>query len=193
MYQARLPLMKERVLAALLLFAFAIAMVTMTTFAWTTLSVAPEVSGATTTITANGNLEIALAGAYDEIVDADGNIIGYQPKPPSEAAAGDSLLAITQRNQTWGNLINLSDPSYGLDEVILRPATLNTGSLAKKPFVSATYGPDGRVEIDNNSNFKYTRYELLENGKWGFVQSDIPGVKAVSSVAISSFFKISSS
>ena len=184
MYQAQLPYLKERVLAALLLFAFAIAMVTMTTFAWNTLSVAPEVSGAKTTLTANGNLEIALAGAYTEIVDANGNIIGYQPKPPSEAAVGDSLLAITQRNQTWGNLINLSDPSYGLDEIILRPATLNKGSLAKKPFVSAKYGPDGRVEIDNNSNFKYTKYQILQGDIWGFGQSDIPGVKAVSSVKI---------
>ncbi|MBR5188268.1 MAG: hypothetical protein IKW18_07345, partial [Clostridia bacterium] len=64
MYQAQLPFAKEKVIASLLIFAFSIAMITMTAFAWTTLSVAPEVSGATTTITSNGNLEIALAGNY---------------------------------------------------------------------------------------------------------------------------------
>jgi len=196
MYQAQLPYMKERVLAALLLFAFAIAMVTMTTFAWNTLSVAPEVSGATTTLTANGNLEIALAGNYEIIyeTDEDGNfILDAQGEkvikeivalPPAESAAGDSLLGIQNRNQTWGNLINLSDPSYGLDQVILRPTTLNTDSLAKKPFVSAKYGPDGRLEHDKNADFKYTRYQELANGVWGFGQSDLPGVKAVSSVKV---------
>ena len=156
MYQSQLPFAKERVIASLLIFAFSIAMVTMTAFAWTTLSVSPEVSGATTTITANGNLEIALAGSYETIyetkqvqkkdendqpmVDDDGNPImetvfvldsnGNQivkeikAVPPSASAVGDSLLSIQQRNQTWGNLINLSDPSYGLDQIILRPATL---------------------------------------------------------------------
>lgn len=196
MYQAQLPFLKERVLAALLLFAFAIAMVTMTTFAWNTLSVSPEVSGATTTITSNGNLEIALAGQHEiiyekdedgnDITDADGNKIVKEiiAIPPGSSAIGDSMLSIQARNQTWGNLINLSDPSYGLDQIILRPTTLNTGSLAKKPFVSATYGPDGRVENDKNSNFGYTKYlEIGEGtGIYGFLKSDVPGVKAVSSI-----------
>ena len=194
MYQAQLPHVKERVFASLLIFAFSIAMVTMTAFAWTTLSVAPEVSGATTTITANGNLEIALAGSYEiiyetddegnNVLDGDGNPIVKEIKaiPPGESAVGDSLLSIQQRNQTWGNLINLSDPSYGLDQIILRPTTLNTGSLSKKPFVSATYGPDGRVENDKNSDFGYTQYMEIANGKYGFLKSDIPGVKAVSSI-----------
>ena len=210
MYQAQLPFAKEKVIASLLIFAFSIAMITMTAFAWTTLSVAPEVSGATTTITANGNLEIALAGLYEPIyetkevqktdennnpmVDDDGNPImetvyvldskGNKivkeiiPLPPSDSAVGDSVLSIQQRNTTWGNLINLSDPSYGLDEIILRPAKLNTGSLAKNPFVSAQYGEDGRVE-DTTANFKYTIYDsALEQ----FVQSEVPGVRAVSSV-----------
>lgn len=211
MYQAQLPFAKEKVIASLLIFAFSIAMVAMTTFAWTTLSVSPEVSGATTVITANGNLEIALAGSYETIYettqkkDADGNLVfdekgdpvmeivhdkqgnpiikEIKAVPPSASAVGDSLLSIQQRNQTWGNLINLSDPSYGLDQIILRPATLNSGvSLAKKPFVSATYGPDGRVESTTNSEFAYTRYLEIANGKYGFLQSDLPGVKAVSTV-----------
>ena len=240
MYQAQLPFAKEKVIASLLIFAFSIAMITMTAFAWTTLSVAPEVSGATTTITSNGNLEIALAGNYDiqyakdsngklipqkeggqqvlntdsttnqkqemdgntPVVDAEGNpvylvqdennnwIYKYKyiveaivPTPPNSSAVGDSLLSIQDRNKTWGNLINLSDPSYGLDQIILRPATLNTGvSLAKKPFVSATYGPDGRVESTTNSEFAYTQYLEIANGQYGFVQSDLPGVKAVSTV-----------
>lgn len=215
MYQSQLPFAKERVIAALLIFAFSIAMVTMTAFAWTTLSVSPEVSGATTTITANGNLEIALAGSYETIyetkevqkkdendqpmfddngnpimetvfvLDSNGKQIVKEIKavPPSASAVGDALLSIQDRNQTWGNLINLSDPSYGLDQIILRPATLNTsGSLAKKPFVSAKYGPDGRVDHTNNSEFAYTRYQEIANGVYGFLKSDVPGVKAVSSV-----------
>ena len=180
-YKAMLPRARERVIAALMIFMLAIAMMAVSTFSWITLSVAPEVSGATTTIAANGNLEIALAhdillDENDEpIRDANGNVVAIVP---SESAVGDSNLPITQKNLTWGNIVNLSDASYGLENITLRPATLNTSSLLSQPLYSATYGVDGRVKT-LISDYRYVQYDT-KTGK--FVQSDYKGIKAISSV-----------
>ena len=58
-YRAQLPRIRERIIASLVLFAFSVIMMTMSAFAWTTLSISPEVSGVTTTIAA---MIIAIAG-----------------------------------------------------------------------------------------------------------------------------------
>ena len=52
---------KKRLYAAISLLLVAILLVTATTFAWMSLSTAPQITGASTMIGANGNLEIALA------------------------------------------------------------------------------------------------------------------------------------
>lgn len=185
-YKAMLPRARERVIAALMIFVFSIAMLTVSTFSWITLSVAPEVSGATTTIAANGNLEIALAKNIllddkgEPVRDEDGNVIAI---PPSASAIGDSLLSITQKNLTWGNIVNLSDASYGLENITLRPATLNTSSLLSQPLYSATYGVDGRIKT-LISNFEYTKWD---NDKKQFMSSNTKGVKAISSVEYEEF------
>ena len=88
-YKKKLPKLKEKVLATALLVVLAFAMATTSTFAWLVLSRAPEVTGATTALAANGNLEIALVGP-------DG-------AEPLSSAVGDSQLPIAQRNLTWGN------------------------------------------------------------------------------------------
>ncbi len=162
-YQAQLPRVRERIIASLLIFAFSIVMMTMSAFAWVTLSVSPEVSGVTTTIAANGNLEIALA-------DDDG-------AAPGATMIGDSNLTLAARNVTWGNFINLTDPSYGLDQIVLRPAMLNTSALATNPFYAAKYSADGRIE-STHAMFEYTKYDATVNN---FTKSDEKGVKAVSS------------
>lgn len=201
-YQAQLPQVRERVIAALLIFAFSLALVTMSAFAWVTLSVSPEVSGVTMSIAANGNLEVALArdilierdAEGNPILDSDGNIKPIRdsqnnivPIQPKESAIGDSLLSIVDRNLTWGNLINLSDASYGLDQIVLRPAQLNESSamIKTKPFQSVTYGIDGRI-TSKNSDYRYTQWTVIDaaDGEYDFVASDYLGVKAVSSVTI---------
>lgn len=180
-YKAMLPRARERVIAALMIFVFSIAMLTVSTFSWITLSVAPGVTGATTTIAANGNLEIALAQNIlldendDPVRDEDGNVIAI---PPSASAIGDSNLQITKKNLTWGNIVNLSDASYGLENITLRPATLNTSALLSQPLYSATYGVDGRVKT-LISDYRYVQYDTKTNK---FVQSDYKGIKAISSV-----------
>lgn len=168
--------MKERVTAVALLLVMSVTMLASASFAWITLSKAPEVSGLATTVTTNGNLEIALS-------DTD----GLEPDP---TAVGDGGQAVTLSNLTWGNLINLSDPSYGLEDITLRPAVLNSGSLKDSPLYAVTYGADGRID-DIALDFAFTNYQKsqIEGAGGSFVVSDNGtqyGVRAISSVKASS-------
>lgn len=173
-YKAALPGLRERVIAVALLLAMSVAMMTSATFAWLTISRAPEVSGVNTTVAANGNLEIAL--------------VGSKGGKPAESQVGDSAAtkgqSITAANITWGNLINLSDPTYGLDNLTLRPAQLNTASLLNSPLYGALYGQDGRI-TQLSSNFGYTIWNMPEGNKPGhFAVSEDYGVRAISSTKI---------
>lgn len=172
-YQSQLPGLKERVAAVALLLVMSMAMMTSATFAWLTISRSPELSGVTTNLAANGNLEIALA-------------TGDGTTPPGESKVGDSSAAegqsVFNANLTWGNLINLSDPSYGLDNLVLRPAQLNTASLLTKPLFGAVYSQDGRIKSLTTS-YGYTSWIPAEGNKPAhFGVSDEVGVRAVSSI-----------
>lgn len=174
-YKAALPGLRERVIAVALLLAMSVAMMTSATFAWLTISRAPEVSGVNTTVAGNGNLEIALAQ-------------GNGTTAPGESKVGDSSATenqtITGANVTWGNLVNLSDPSYGLENLTLRPAQLNTSSLLDSPLYGAMYGEDGRI-TQLSSNFGYATWNMPTPEKPGyFGVSDNYGVRAISSTKI---------
>lgn len=170
--KAALPDVKEKVVAVAVLLAMSIAMMASVSYAWYTLSLAPELGGVNTTVSANGNLEIALS-------DLDG-------LEPDSSAVGDSFAADGQRtkkgNITWGNLINLSS-DYGIDSLILRPATLDTQSDALLSGVK--YGGDGRVE-GAATDFAFTTWMITNQqlGTYGFGVSavDAFGVRAISSV-----------
>lgn len=171
-YKAALPGLRERVIAVALLLAMSVAMMTSATFAWLTLSQAPEVSGAATTVAANGNLEIALA-------KADGT-------SPDESKIGDSSAregqTVSNANLTWGNLVNLADPAYGLDHLILRPAMLSTsGDLLSNPLVSVIYANDGRTQSAYNEDFGFTNWN---DARKFFEYPTTPqyGVRAISSI-----------
>lgn len=167
LYHAQLPHLKEKLGVAALGLVIAALVSVSATFAWITLSRAPEVTAIDTTLSANGALEIALnRGETPEDADID------------ESAAFDE--ALTAANIRWGNLINLNDPSYGIADLTLRPAQLNTAALTTNPFWSAVYGQDGRItELD--SRYIYTKYS--EDDKI-FVATDGNkdyGVRAISS------------
>lgn len=174
-YKEALPGLKERVVAVALLLAMSMAMMTSATFAWITLSRAPEVSNVTTNLAANGNLEIAL-------VKPDGS-------QPDESAVGDSSAAdgrnIVDANLTWGNLVNLSDPSYGLSNIVLRPALLgNTEDLISQPLKGVDYGIDGRLDLYYNEDYQFANYIINDDGSAFFKYNDPQqyGVRAISTV-----------
>ena len=174
-YQKALPGLKERVLAVALLLVLSISMLTSATFAWITLSRAPEVTAVSTNVAANGSLEIAL-------VKPDGT-------EPGESQVGDSTAKgnnIANANLTWGNLINLGDASYGLDNLQLRPAELNEASLLNSPLFGAVYDEDGRIDR-LNSSFGYTKWGSLGEGlDNAFLSSEEFGVRAISSITTDS-------
>ena len=61
-YKEALPGIRERVVAMAMLLVMSLVMMSSATYAWLVISYRPEVTGANTTVAANGNLEIALAG-----------------------------------------------------------------------------------------------------------------------------------
>lgn len=179
-YQKALPELRERVIAVALLLAMSASMLSTASFAWLTLSRNPEVTNVSTNIAANGNLEIALATSSNA---------------PAESQVGDSSAtvgkadAVTTANITWGNLVNLSDPSYGLERMVMRPAKLNKDALLTSPLWGAAYSTDGRItELD--SKFGYTIYQPDAYAEGGGRFVNVPdgeyGVRAISSMKMDS-------
>lgn len=165
-YKAMLPRMKERVIAAVSLLAVALTSMVSATYAWLVLSQSPEVQGLQTTIAANGNLEIALA-------------TGQTITVPANSQVGDGALELVEKNITWGNLVNLGDPAYGLENIVLRPAQLNTNALLESPLYAAKYGDDGRVEmLDSDFAYAYWDQDTFSADPEKFRY----GVRAISSV-----------
>ena len=99
-YKKALPRIREKGFAAGLALLLSAIIAVSATFAWVTLSRAPEVSAVATTLAANGALEIALS-------KPDGS-------EPSDADFDESVglsTDVTVTNLQWGNLINISDAS----------------------------------------------------------------------------------
>ena len=176
-YRNELPRKREKIFAAAMMLAIAIISAASATYAWVTLSASPEVTSIDTTVAANGSLEIAMA-----------NNTGAAP---GRSAAGDSTgkdSNVVRANTTWGNLVNLSDPSYGLANVVLRPAALNsTTGLLTNPLYGVEYGDDGRVTgMVNGDDFAYTYYDPGATSAGGMFLVDLKGehlgVRAISTV-----------
>lgn len=159
---------KSKLMAAISMLLVSTIMLVSSTYAWFTLSTAPEVTGITTAVGANGNLEMAL-----------------MPKEGGAASitstAGDGAVdkAISDKNITWGNLVELADTTvYGLDKIKLLPAALNLDASGKLPLngtylQTPVYGADGRVsELAAN-----TFTGIFNEGK--FMPDNYNGVRAV--------------
>jgi len=136
--KVRMPMgIRKKMMAAISMLLVASIMLVSSSYAWFTLSTAPEITGITTSVGANGNLEVALLPASGNTADIT-------------TGAGDSMAvqSATLANTTWGNLVDLSDSTYyGLDKITLYPAALNafTGALGNAPLSIPEYGADGRV------------------------------------------------
>lgn len=154
--------MREKLSAAGLGLLVAAVVAVSASFAWITLSRAPEVTGIATTLSGNGSLEIALSKAD-----------GSQPEEYDIDENAPVKTDVVSSNLQWGNLVNLSDESYGIDNLALRPAQLNTANLLNSPLWGASYGKDGRItQLD--SNYAYVKYK-----KGSFFTSKELGVRAI--------------
>lgn len=160
--RAQVPFgLRKKLMAATSMLLVAAIMLVSTSYAWFTLSTAPEITGITTSVGANGNLEIALLNT-DTFNDT--SLITSNTGDSMEAS-GQSL---TNANITWGNLIDLSDPSYGLSSLVMYPSALNIvdGGVSAQPLATPTYGADGRVKQLDASTITaiYDGSAFVDNG-----------------------------
>ena len=148
-------------------------LVVTASYAWFTLSTAPEVKNISTAVGANGNLEIAL-------LPTDGDLLKIGVR------AGDSLEDMEKRNVTWGNLVDLSDSAiYGLDAMTLYPSQLNATyddegnlkSIGKLMLCTPSYSEGGRVGTLNPN----TLTALYDSDRKIFMPGDVEqfGVRAI--------------
>ena len=147
--------LKRKLLSAFAMFLVATILMTSTSYAWLVLSVAPEVTGITTNIGANGSLEMALLTTETR---ADLSTI--------RTTVGESLAQRNpSANNTWGNLVDLSYSDYGLNEIMLMPSRLNIvpgadGYSVDTNLISVpTYGYDGRIVELNDETMSATYNE----------------------------------
>lgn len=154
---------KGKLMAAVAMLLVASFMVVSSTYAWFTLSTAPEVTGIKTKIGANGSLEMALL-YYNHETDGkinDGKLEDFTKTLNDvlkgvTSGVGDSSIVkgSFESNKTWGNIVTLDLAEYGLDKVTLIPAALNGAKVGDgqytlnttTPLYTPTYGSDGRVE-----------------------------------------------
>lgn len=134
---------QKKLVAAIAMVLVASIMVVTSSYAWFTLSTAPEVTGISTSVGSNGNLEIAL------LTDGLANIKNTETNTPFPLA-----------NTYWGNLVDLSSEQYHLDDITLMPAALtemfvNEGSVS---YVTVT------VEGDTNKYYANADGERLNFG-----------------------------
>ena len=144
---------RSKLMAAASMLMVGVIMMVSSTYAWFTLSTAPEVKNISTTVAGNGSLEIALMPTE-----------GLLSKITAGAVGGTAT--VVDKNTKWGNQIILSDDTetgdyYGLNTISLNPASLNytkaAGSekptfVADKPLAIATYGFDGRIDELSGDN-----------------------------------------
>ena len=159
---------KSKLLAAVCMLLVAVIMVVSSTYAWFTLSTAPEVTGIQTAVGANGALEMLL------LTTDDTGALVYNDGIVGEGTADDV------RNTYWGNLVDVSN-GYGLDQITLYPSRLNAkaGTFGTLPLSVPVYGADGRVtKLDPAGSIGY-----FDGNSFFSVPSDNPlkgyGVRAI--------------
>lgn len=167
---------RSKLMAAASMLMVGVIMMVSSTYAWFTLSTAPEVKNISTTVAGNGSLEIAL-------MPTDGLLSNIT------AGAVGSTATVVQKNTKWGNQIILSDDTatgdyYGLNSISLNPASLNYTTaegaagatfVADKPLAIATYGSDGRIASLSATNIGVRG----KNDTANFADASHYGVRAI--------------
>ena len=124
---------KGKLVAAVAMLLIGAFMLISSSYAWFTLSTAPELTGVYTSVGANGNLEMALV--------------------PSTGISGiTSGVGDSGKNETWGNIVDLGNGNaYGLSQIQLMPARLDVKGDKENGYTlnglsAPVYGADGRVD-----------------------------------------------
>ena len=163
--------LKRRLSAAICLLLVSFVMLVTTTYAWYTISTAPEAKGIGSSVTGNGSLEVAL-------MPASGSIGAISSGRGTSGQYGGGNLAITASNITWGNLVSLIDPSYGLTNVTLTPVNGEFSTQNGFTFGTPIFGYDGRISELSNGSAIIRAYND-EEGKFNTAANASYGVRGV--------------
>lgn len=167
---------RSKLMAAASMLMVGVIMMVSSTYAWFTLSTAPEVKNISTTVAGNGSLEIALMPTEGLLSNITAGAVG-------------GTGTVVQKNTKWGNQIILSDDTeagdyYGLNSISLNPASLNYTTaegaagatfMADKPLAIATYGSDGRIASLSANNIGVRG----KNDTASFADASYYGVRAI--------------
>ena len=176
--------LRAKLLSTVAMLLVASTLLVTSSYAWFVMSTAPEVTGIDTQVGANGALEIALRTGENGDVYGDFD----------ENATGDSDI---DANNTWGNLVNLGDAKYGLNQITLLPSRLfieeagivdgvKAFSVNKLLLKTPIYGEDGRVkELDKKSTAN-----LVYNAQKASFDTEGIGVRAVGTAADMSVYQL---
>ena len=106
--------LRKKLFSAAAMLLVASIMLVSTSYAWLVLSTAPEVTGISTQVGANGALEIALLDtqSYSDLTRITNADIDESVTVPP----------VSDSNLSWGNLVGLGDASYGLSQIVLIPS-----------------------------------------------------------------------
>ena len=171
---------RNKLVAAISMLMVASIMMVSSTYAWFTLSTAPEVKGITTNVGANGNLEMMLLNKNSFTSSAED--LGVV----SDINNSMAVTKVTDANKTWGNLVDLADQSYGLQSIVINPSRLNitagteagtyalNGALLKAP----TYTSDGRV-LDVDKETLTSGYSADKTWQWDEAADNAYGVRVI--------------
>ena len=181
--------LRNKLIAAISMLLVSSIMMVSSTYAWFTLSTAPEVKNISTTVAGNGSLEIALMPTTGQLSEIKASAVGPNAKA-------------TDTNIKWGNLVDLSDVSYGLGNISLYPAALNatetpdteskvyttafndadatTGRLSAltAPLAVPVYGGDGRISSVSTAGISLKSAVAGANNSYSFTGTNY-GVRAI--------------
>ena len=169
--------LSKKLNTAMLLLVVCLVLVIGASYAWLTMATSPEVESIETNVGANGSLEIALLTAQT-----------FEDPLQIRSAVGDSAAKqdVLESNKSWGNVIELADVRYGLDQITLLPARLNVQQVDGKLLVgrnllkTAEYGIDGRIKILDDE----TVSAVMEGDKFTYyVEGQRYGVRAIGTIS----------
>lgn len=170
---------RNKMVAAVSMLLVASIMMVSSTYAWFTLSTAPEVTGITTNVGANGNLEMMLLNKAS--FESGEENLGVESGVTDSMAVQD----VTAANLKWGNLVDLASQDYGLQSIVMNPARLNIQGDATNGYTlnsallkAPTYTSDGRV-LDVDKDTQTSGYSTDGTWKWDETAENAYGVRVI--------------
>lgn len=167
----------KKMLAAIAMLLVATTMLVGVSYAWVSISSAPEASKISTTVGANGALEIALQSNAPGATSRRAEIT-------SGRGSSSAVRPAIEANKTWGNVVDLGE-GYGLEAISLYPSRINvnnvTTSVNTNGYLSIpAFGKDGRITKLDPTSF------LTFNGSGdgaSFTEGRVYGVNILGTVS----------